>query len=715
MLRLTYPAWSRRLRLAHIVAALFLVALLRPAAAQSAPLPADPVEAFRQVLVQDRSPNPPPEALEARRKNLEAAARSLRTLGDLSRALLLLEWSSGGLGGAEADVDRLVRQSIVDRFEQGIKDVIAHGSAVDKIAVAYLLSFTVAGARRQDTQGAEAGGSGRKTSSASFRFLRQRLRTLVPDLDRLAQDPSPDVRAAAANALANIEGDPRQTVPVLQGLLKSSNVIVRRAAAEALATMVQVAIQLNNDTQGFFEPLELPDDKIASDVEMTRARYRSEPLRSSIVVVPAACGALGDSDSDVRRKAISACRKASAALVNLMPAVPTEMPPQTRKLSAEEVARVMTERAKVNAMMEGINPLLDAYRNQSGALTRAAADEDTVVRVEVRKVLEDLAQVAQKIQRVREGFAYPEVPDKMPEKDTEKKGESGSGGPARAQALSGIAEPGLSPSTVEAFSPLPPGQPAPPEEATLEAPVKLSPTEARATAGRMVSARPTAFVRQPGEDLPPPKRAATDAATATLAKTMDAVIAGLADPKPQVRLASIYVLETMGDTAAPGLPALVKALRDSNLFVRWAAARTLGRLAPAGAEKAVPELATLMSPQEDLSVRLMVADTLGKYGPAARGAVPALGAAVTRSDVELRVGILKALEAIGNDAAPAIPAIAWGLKDESSQVRAESARVLGHFGRSAARALPALRKALNDSVEDVRRAASEAILSIDRR
>jgi HEAT repeat protein len=157
----------------------------------------------------------------------------------------------------------------------------------------------------------------------------------------------------------------------------------------------------------------------------------------------------------------------------------------------------------------------------------------------------------------------------------------------------------------------------------------------------------------------------------------------------------------------------VGALADPNLFVRWAAARTLGEFAPRAAGQAVPALARLLRPEEDLSVRLAVATALAKYGPNAKAAVPTLARTIAQGAAEVRIVSLKALESIGTDAAPALPAIAGRLRDGDFQVRAEAARVLGRFGSLAAETVPALRSALFDSNEEVRRAASDAILAIE--
>src|SRR6266404_563756 len=71
----------------------------------------------------------------------------------------------------------------------------------------------------------------------------------------------------------------------------------------------------------------------------------------------------------------------------------------------------------------------------------------------------------------------------------------------------------------------------------------------------------------------------------------------------RARRAAIDVLEALGQEAAPAAPSLVRALADPDRFVRWAAARTLGQLAPEQAATAVPGLARLLS-DADLDLRV---------------------------------------------------------------------------------------------------------------
>ena len=201
--------------------------------------------------------------------------------------------------------------------------------------------------------------------------------------------------------------------------------------------------------------------------------------------------------------------------------------------------------------------------------------------------------------------------------------------------------------------------------------------------------------------------------TKALEEDIRVLVRGLQDPDLAIRLATIDVLEMFGTAARSAAPDLVKALRDPNRFVRWAAARTLGKMAPVDPEQVVPGLAFLLNDQ-DLDLRLQAANSLGLYGAEARAAVPALTQTVSRGDGEIRRAAMLALAAIGPDnGRAAIPAITGELTHHNPQVRQAAAQVLGRFGpaaRSAERAL--MERAEVDSDIDVRKAASDALLDI---
>jgi HEAT repeat protein len=207
-----------------------------------------------------------------------------------------------------------------------------------------------------------------------------------------------------------------------------------------------------------------------------------------------------------------------------------------------------------------------------------------------------------------------------------------------------------------------------------------------------------------------------------MAGTVQAMIAGLSDPDFRVRLVSIDVLEIRGGAAAPAIPALVRALRDPNKFVRWSAARTLGKLAPRQGEDVVPALLRMLDDREDMGVRITAAKAIKEYGkassPAVKQAVPVLARVINRGDKEYIIAVMETIQGIGTEAQGALPAVAWILRNRElpSNVRQVAARTLGRFGPLAVRQLKDLRAVMtSDPDDDLRKEASVAVLSIDRR
>jgi HEAT repeat protein len=183
------------------------------------------------------------------------------------------------------------------------------------------------------------------------------------------------------------------------------------------------------------------------------------------------------------------------------------------------------------------------------------------------------------------------------------------------------------------------------------------------------------------------------------------------DPLVQNRLAALEVIETLGPSAAPAVPAVMEALGDRDLFVRWAAARTLGKVGPVRPAVEVPALARLLS-DPDVDVNKAAAVALERYGPQAIAAVGALVRMLRADHWVLRIQAIQSLESIGTGAVSAIPALAAAMSDPDIRVRRGSADLLGKFGPQAKEAIPALRQALGDSKPDVRKAAGDALLSI---
>jgi HEAT repeat protein len=178
----------------------------------------------------------------------------------------------------------------------------------------------------------------------------------------------------------------------------------------------------------------------------------------------------------------------------------------------------------------------------------------------------------------------------------------------------------------------------------------------------------------------------------------------------RVRLASLYVLETLEGEAGPVAGAIVQALKDDNAFVRWGAVRALGRMAPREAARAVPGLATQVN-DKHRDVRLAALAALERYGPHANSAVPVISRALFHKDADTRFWSARALAAIGKEATTAVPALAKSLADPEPDVRYEAVKALAKMGPTALTAVDALQKALEDPDIRVRQVASDILAS----
>jgi HEAT repeat protein len=201
-----------------------------------------------------------------------------------------------------------------------------------------------------------------------------------------------------------------------------------------------------------------------------------------------------------------------------------------------------------------------------------------------------------------------------------------------------------------------------------------------------------------------------------LAKLQPAILEALSSPHSNVRLGAVQVLERREPVPRAAAGPLTERLGDSSLFVRWAAARLLGRFKGQDIEGMVSGLGKLLS-DVDLSVKLAAATTLEHLGRSAKDATPALIDASTRGDPEAREAMLKALGAVGPGAGPeqrkdAVSILARQLTDPDYRVRRSSATALGRFpSADIADAEAALKKALSDEDGEVRRYAAEALLN----
>ncbi len=197
----------------------------------------------------------------------------------------------------------------------------------------------------------------------------------------------------------------------------------------------------------------------------------------------------------------------------------------------------------------------------------------------------------------------------------------------------------------------------------------------------------------------------------------------LSDPNLRIRLNGVDIIE--GFLSMPDITArIIKekelflfrklasvATTDSNLMVKYAAVRALGRSAPLKPEIAVPVLAKCLL-EEDLDIRIEAAKALNKYGKEGTKAIPSLEKMIAHGDSDSRIAMMNAVVSLGTDGYPTLGAVAKNLQSEEPKVRIKAAETLGKFGKLAEAQIPTLQKSLGDEDSNVRNAVSSALLKI---
>jgi HEAT repeat protein len=126
-----------------------------------------------------------------------------------------------------------------------------------------------------------------------------------------------------------------------------------------------------------------------------------------------------------------------------------------------------------------------------------------------------------------------------------------------------------------------------------------------------------------------------------------ALIRVLRDSDPFVRHAAAEAFSEFGPRAREAVPALVEALKEGNTSTAWNSAEALGNIGP-DASEAVPALIIALKSDfpEHAMLRKYAAEALGNIGPNARVSIPDLHNALRESDTELRDSAAEALKKI---------------------------------------------------------------------
>ncbi len=152
---------------------------------------------------------------------------------------------------------------------------------------------------------------------------------------------------------------------------------------------------------------------------------------------------------------------------------------------------------------------------------------------------------------------------------------------------------------------------------------------------------------------------------------------------------------------------LLRGMRHPNPSVRLKAARGLAKL-DTPLREAFAVLVNAVSDPER-AVREASTLALGAYGP---GALPALTGFLVHSDKYVRRNAVWAIGKIGPAARPALPALCQALRDDDARTAAGAAQALGNMAAAAAPAVPALVEAMRGTNVVLCRLAAKALSQV---
>lgn len=190
-------------------------------------------------------------------------------------------------------------------------------------------------------------------------------------------------------------------------------------------------------------------------------------------------------------------------------------------------------------------------------------------------------------------------------------------------------------------------------------------------------------------------------------KAVSLLSKGLAGKNPHLRRAALRgMLDLQTDPVV-----ILEAVKSARISSQDEIVDELLVVSSEFGEPAVPLLVESLNIER---VRPLAASRLGRIGPAAKAAVPALAViAAEDTDVAARCEALMALGAIAPESPKTLKAAAAALGDAEEDVRYAACYVLGRIGKPAAATVPDLKKSLSGDDEFMALASAWALAHID--
>jgi HEAT repeat protein len=611
--------WARR----GLVLAIAALTLAWQAAAAAEPAAADPVEALRQALRQDRDAVGTRDALGFRDKTLTKYAERVRTLSDLGHALMLREWRYENLDPNVSGVDQKVWRELAERFVKQAKDAVESSSPEEaRPAVTVIAEM----ATMAQTDGIRPGD------------LEERLASLTPSLAKLTESSDPELRTTAVRALGTLGPKAKDALKALEHTLKTDGVPQRRAAAQALINLIRLAAQgeregtIYQGAGGLVPPVggAATPPGLGRPGPMNQAVIETHNVRlidMSKEILPVATVALADADAEVRRRGAEAVRQAALNFLDsiLLP-VSLDFPPPDRPLTQDESQRIKDYRAEVGHERQLLEPLAQALTDQVPALGKAVDDDNLRVSSAAGEALESLAAGRRKL--ARRVSTLPVLPgeDAVPRR-TDPLGERLKAAvPSLAKRLSTAQEPGARLVPLYALEALE-------ADAAPAAPQVVKALDDKDPFVRWAAVRALGVMGLKGEPA--------EKAVAGLAPR-------LTDDSGDVRTSAAVALQRYGPAAAGAAAALAAVVKGDDPEMRLLAVLALEAVGPPAGKEAGAALVQALKADESL-VRAAAARALGHVGPLDRSAREALRTALDDPDGEVRRAAAASLLRAGQD------------------------------------------------------------------